>query len=148
MNNHWIAVASAGHVRIGRHEGFMQVCHGKGAPLKRVKPGDHAACYSPVETFGGNDRLQAFTAIGIVKNRPSYQADMGSGFHPWRRDVAWIDALDAPIRPLLALLDFTRGKTNWGYAFRFGLLSVSEGDFAIIANAMGATLPGNLASAA
>lgn len=31
----WIAVASAEHVRSGRSQGFMQVCHGKAAPLRR-----------------------------------------------------------------------------------------------------------------
>lgn len=39
MSNNWIAVASAEHVRIGRAGGFMQVCHGKATPLRRVKPG-------------------------------------------------------------------------------------------------------------
>lgn len=29
----WVAVASAEHVQKGREQGFMQVCHGKGAPL-------------------------------------------------------------------------------------------------------------------
>jgi hypothetical protein len=35
---YWIAVGSAEHVRRGRSEGFMQVNHGKAAPLKRIKP--------------------------------------------------------------------------------------------------------------
>jgi hypothetical protein len=33
----WIAVASAGHVRRGRAAGFMQVRHGKTAPLRRIQ---------------------------------------------------------------------------------------------------------------
>ena len=40
MSRNWLAVASANHVRKGRAEGFMQVCHGKLAPLRRIKPGD------------------------------------------------------------------------------------------------------------
>ena len=36
---HWIAVASAEHVRLGRTQGFMQVCHGKAAPLRRMRAG-------------------------------------------------------------------------------------------------------------
>ncbi|MBY0464817.1 MAG: EVE domain-containing protein, partial [Burkholderiales bacterium] len=46
----WIAVASADHARRGRDEmtpGFMQVCHGKCAPLKRMRPGDRVAYYAP-----------------------------------------------------------------------------------------------------
>jgi hypothetical protein len=64
----WIAVASAEHVRLGRAAGFMQVCHGKAAPLRRVQPGSRIVYYSPSEQFGGKDRLQAFTALGVVSN--------------------------------------------------------------------------------
>ncbi len=62
---HWIAVASAEHVRRGQAGGFMQVCHGKATPLKRIQPGDWVAYYSPTETFKGKDKLQAFTAVGL-----------------------------------------------------------------------------------
>ena len=47
MTGHWIAVASAEHVRRGKREGFMQVSHGKAAPLKRIRPGDRVVYYSP-----------------------------------------------------------------------------------------------------
>jgi len=66
MSSHWIAIASAEHVRRGRAEGFMQVGHGKAAPLKRIAPGDGVIYYSPTITLGGKDRLQAFTAVGVV----------------------------------------------------------------------------------
>ena len=69
---HWIAVASAEHVRLGRRQGFMQVCHGKAAPLRRVQPGDGILYYSPSEAFGAKDRLQAFTAAGIVAAGPFF----------------------------------------------------------------------------
>jgi hypothetical protein len=66
MSKNWIAVASAEHVRLGRSQGFMQVSHGKVAPLGRIQPGDRVVFYSPTEAFRGKDRLRAFTAIGIV----------------------------------------------------------------------------------
>jgi hypothetical protein len=66
---------------------------------------------------------------------------MGAGFHPYRRDVAWAEAAEAPIKPLLNVLDFTAGKQSWGGPFRFGLFSVSARDFQTIAAAMGADLP-------
>jgi hypothetical protein len=50
---------------------------------------------------------------------------MGS-FKPYRRDVAWVDAREAPIRRLLDRLDFRAGKSNWGYQLRFGLFAISE----------------------
>jgi hypothetical protein len=82
MSACWIAVASAEHVRRGRSEGFMQVSHGKAAPLKRIKPGDRVVYYSPTvalggKSLGGKDKLQAFTAIGTVKDREPYVFDMG-----------------------------------------------------------------------
>jgi hypothetical protein len=101
MSGNWVAVASAEHVRVGRRQGFMQVCHGKAAPLKRIRPGDAVVYYSPTEIFGGKDKLQSFTAIGVVKDGVPYQADIGGGFCPFRRDVDWRMAEAAPIKPLL-----------------------------------------------
>jgi hypothetical protein len=138
MKANWIAVASAEHVRRGRAAGFMQVCHGKGAPLRRVQPGDGIVYYSPTEAFGGNDGLRAFTAIGRVRDAEPYQFDMGGGFRPSRRDVDWAPADETPIRPLLGRLDFTAGKHNWGYQLRLGLFAIGAHDFDVIADAMGA----------
>lgn len=133
----WVAVASAEHVRRGRHGGFMQVCHGKCAPLKRVHPGDRVAYYSPTVQFGGGERLQAFTALGTVLPGDPYAFDMGGGFVPFRRDVAWDDApRDAPIAALLGALSFTAGRRHWGQALRFGLLQVTAEDIALIARHM------------
>jgi len=139
MIGYWVGVASADHVRRGRGGGFMQLGHGKAAPLKRVKPGDRIVYYSPTVTLGGKDKLQAFTAIGTVKDREPYVFDMGKGFKPYRRDVAWAKAEETPIHPLLDTLDFTAGKPNWGYQLRFGLFAISAADFRLIAAAMGAT---------
>ncbi len=139
MSAHWIAVASAEHVRRGRTEGFMQVNHGKAAPLRRVKPGDGIVYYSPSAVLGAKDGLQAFTALGTVREGEPYQGHMGGGFTPFRRDVEWAKAREAPIKPLLDRLEFTAGKSNWGYQLRFGLFPISAGDFALIAEAMGAT---------
>ena len=73
----WIAVASTEPVRRGREAGFMQVCHGKAAPLRRVRPGDLVACYSPTREFGGKEKYQAFTSFGIVRDAKPYHFDMG-----------------------------------------------------------------------
>jgi len=136
----WIAVASANHVARGRAGGFMQVNHGKAAPLKRMSHGDLICYYSPVREFGGTERLQAFTAIGTLKPGDIYQGDMGGGFMPFRRDVQWFASKHAPIAPLLDQLEFTKGKTNWGYQMRFGLFEVSAVDMNLIASSMKAGL--------
>ena len=135
MSN-WIAVASAEHVQKGRLSGFMQVCHGKGAPLQRMKPDDWVVYYSPAVTFGGRDKLQSFTALGQIKEREPYQVDMGNGFCPFRRDVFWFDAQEALITPLLEQLDFTKNRKNWGYQFRFGLIAINNHDMQLITRAM------------
>lgn len=83
----------------------MQVNHGKAAPLKRIKPGDTIIYYSPTEVYRAADGLQAFTAIGAVKDGEPYQGDMGSGFTPFRRDVGWWPARETSIRSLIDALD-------------------------------------------
>lgn len=132
----WIAVASAEHVGIGVAQGFMQVCHGKAAPLRRLSPGDHVAFYSPTWSFRGADRLQAFTALGIVAPGQPYPARMDGGFHPFRRDMRWAAVRPAPIRPLLGALAFVGAGGSWGYRFRFGLFEIAAADMLVIADAM------------
>ncbi|WP_299203186.1 EVE domain-containing protein [uncultured Amphritea sp.] len=136
MKHNWIAVASADHVRIGKSAGFMQVCHGKAAPLRRIRPGDTVVYYSPTERLGDKVKRQAFTAIGVVKPAAPYQVDMGAGFQPFRRDVCWFDAREVSILPLLDQLEFSAGNKNWGYRFRFGLFQVSDHDMQMISSAM------------
>ena len=140
QRGHWVAVASAEHVSLGRAQGFMQVNHGKPAPLRRLRGGDRIVYYSPTAEFRGPGKLQAFTAIGAVLDAAPYQADMGGGFCPFRRDVDWWQfEQPAPILPLLERLEFAlRGGKNWGYSFRFGLFAISAHDMALIAAAMGA----------
>lgn len=148
MAGAWIAVASAEHVRIGREAGFMQVCHGKAAPLRRIKPGDRVIYYSPTVTLGAKERLQAFTAIGVARDGAPYQVEMESGFRPWRLDVDWQAAGETPIRPLLGRLAFTQVGANWGYQLRFGLFGIDDKDADEIALAMTQGIQGVEANAA
>ncbi|KAK9364687.1 hypothetical protein V1509DRAFT_635536 [Lipomyces kononenkoae] len=50
--NTWLGVACAEHVRRGKVEGIMQVCHGKEAQLHRIRPGDRIIYYSPTVSMG------------------------------------------------------------------------------------------------
>ena len=78
--------------------------------------------------MGGKDRLQSFVSLGMVEARPPYQADMGNGFVPFRRDVRYVAAEPAPIAPLLDELDFVDDRRHWGQKFRYGLFEgVGEG---------------------
>lgn len=137
----WFAVASAQHARLGPDHapmGFMQVGHGRHAPLKRVAPGDRVAYYSPSAIFGGTDKLRSFVSIGVVQPGEPYQVIMGEGFAPWRRDVRYAQAQEAPILPLIESFEFVDDPKHWGYKFRFGLFDVIDHDMRLIADAMNA----------
>jgi len=82
--------------------------------------GDWVVCYSPKTAFQGGEPLQGFTAIGRVADDEPYQVQMSADFHPWRRSVDFVACAAAPIRPLIAQLDFIEETSRWGYKFRFG----------------------------
>src|SRR5665213_3727998 len=135
---YWIGVASREHVLRGVAGGFCQLNHGKAGPIKRLKPGDWIVYYSPRETMGSGEPVQAFTAIGKIRSGEPYVGEMGGGMQATRRDVDFLKAREAPIRPLLEMLSFTKGRAGWGFAFRRGSFAISEADFHMIAAAMGA----------
>jgi len=120
----WIGVVSSDHVAEAVAGGFAQLSHGKAGPLERMRAGDAFAYYSPREAYPDGPPVQAFTAIGRVRNGAIFQADAGDGFRPFRRAVEYLPAHEAPIKPLIEELSFIRSKTHWGAAFRFGFLRV------------------------
>ncbi|MFO1323382.1 MAG: EVE domain-containing protein [Burkholderiales bacterium] len=135
--NYWIGVVSRDHVLMGVAGGFTQLSHGKAGPLERMRAGDGFAFYSPRTAHPDGPPLQAFTAIGRVRDAPIFQAALDGDFRPFRRSVDYLPAREAPIRPLLSDLSFIRSKQHWGAAFRFGFVRAPEADFARICEAMG-----------
>lgn len=133
---YWIAVASREHVKRGVVGGFCQVCHGKAGPLKQMAADDWIIYYSPTEQFGEKMPCRRFTAIGRVQPREPYQFRMSSEFIPWRRDIVFIAAKEASIKPLIDNLEFIRDKQRWGFPFRRGCFSISQIDFQLIASSM------------
>jgi hypothetical protein len=73
----WLAVASAEHVRIGRAEGFMQVCHGKAVPLRRLRPDDWVIYYLPTDVSGSSsayaERLYELHVLAMAWVRRSVE---------------------------------------------------------------------------
>ena len=132
---YWIAVVAGDAAVAGAAEGYLQLGSGKAGPLERMQGGDGFVLYSP-RTSAAGAALQAFTAIGRVRDSPIEIGGGGPG-GPFRRAAEFIPADTAPIRPLLPALSFIRNKAQWGAAFRFGVVRVSEDDFARIAQAMG-----------
>ncbi len=132
----WIGVASQEHVKIGEKGGFCQLCHGKSAPLKRMKKSDFIIYYSSKKQMQDKLPYQMFTVIGEISDDVVYQVEMFEGFFPYRKDVSFFECLEYPIVPLIAELSFIQNKKQWGYPFRFGHVEINEKDFLLIATQM------------
>ena len=83
----WVGVVSRSHVQIGVKGGFIQLGHGKKAPLQKLHAGDGLAVYSPRTDYPDGAVLQSFTAIGIVTSAQVYQVEMSLDFKLFRVDV-------------------------------------------------------------
>lgn len=133
---YWIVVVSKDHTMRGVSGGFMQACHGKQAPLKRMSENDWVIFYSPKISMNGDEKCQAFTAIGQTSGTDVYQYQMTKDFIPFRRNVKFYDCKQISILPLIEKLDFIRDKQRWGFQFRFGFFEIKEHDFNLIASTM------------
>ena len=137
----WIGVASRDHVNTAVKGAFVQLNHGKKAPLGRLKAGDGVIMYSPRTAYPDGEPLQAFTAIGTVITGDVYQVEVTPDFRPHRVDVQFVPSKEAHIKPLVEHLSFITSKSHWGSVFRFGLIEVPASDFTLIAERMGAGSP-------
>lgn len=126
---YWINVVSKDHLQRGIAGGFMQANHGKKGPLERISENDWVIFYSPKLTMSGDDKLQAFTAIGQANDGLVYQYRMSDDFIPYRRNIRYYECTETPVIPLVGDLEFIKNKSSWGYSFRFGFFEVGEHDF-------------------
>jgi len=126
---YWINTISLDHVKRGVKGGFTQANHGKQDTLKRLHAGDWLVFYSPRMSYPDGEPLQAFTAIGKVKDEQLYQVKITSDFEPWRRKVDFKKCRQTPIKPMISDLSFVKDKAYWGYIFRFGLFEIPQEDF-------------------
>ncbi len=117
---YWIAVVSKDHIQRGQLGGFMQANHGKAGPLKKLHVNDWVIFYSPKLSYQGDEKLQAFTAIGQVSGERVYQHQVSDNFNPYRREVRFYPGKEVPFIPLIPQMEFIKNKKSWGYHFRFG----------------------------
>lgn len=129
---YWVIVASKDHVKSGVAGGFAQACHGKAAPLKRMRRGDFILCYSGKQVMGKAEASQEFTAIGKVMDDAPYEFPVSEDFCPSRRNIEFLPGRDVSILPLIDRLDFIPNKKSWGYPFRFGFFEIGQRDFDLI----------------
>ena len=140
MTKFWVGVASREHVIAAVRGGFCQLNHGKEAPVRRLRMGDFLVFYSPRERMEGGKSLQAFTAAGRILDEIPYQVEQSKDFRPFRRKTEYFKSKDASILPLLKELSFTKGRSNWGAAFRMGVFQMKSEDYMKIAMSMGIAL--------
>lgn len=145
LRSYWIGVVSRSHVLLGVEGGFIQLNHGRKAPLQKLHTGDGLLMYSPRASYPDGEALQSFTAIGIIGAGEIYQVEMSEDFKPYRIDVRFLECNEASIKPLIDQLSFIRDKAHWGAAFRFGQAKIPAADFALIAEAMGCKMFAELA---
>ncbi len=133
---YWIAVISKEHAMCGVNGNFIQVCHGKQAPLKRMKNNDWIIVYSPKLKMEETKKLQSFTAIGQVNDEDVYQFKMTENFEPFRRNINFHKCKEISILPLIENLEFIKNKKSWGFPFRSGFFEIKEDDFNLIMSKM------------
>ncbi|NUP12049.1 MAG: EVE domain-containing protein [Polyangiaceae bacterium] len=134
----WVGVVSSSHVERGVEGGFAQLCHGRHRPLSTMSVGDWLVYYSPKTELDGGAPLRSFTAIGRVVGEAPYPFDMGGGFVPFRRAIAYEQALrHVPVASIAHRLAFVRQHPSWGMLARRGHFEIDVADLAIIAHAMG-----------
>jgi len=136
VTKYWINVISKEHVLRGVKDGITQSGHGKEAPLRKMKKGDWIIFYSPKQSLEGNEKLQAFTAIGQLPDDIIYQYEISVTFKPFRRKVDFTKAKEVSILPLIEQLEFIKNKKHWGFMFTFGLFGISKKDFNYISKQM------------
>ena len=129
---YWLAAISKEHILRGVKGGFIQVCHGKEAQLKRMSAADWLIVYSSKISMERNEKCQAFTAIGQVADDNIYQHQINEKFIPYRRNVKFYKCNETPIYSLIDFLEFIPDKKHWGYPFRFGFLEINKSDFNLI----------------
>lgn len=80
MTKFWMASVSKEHALRGVEGGFIQVCHGKKSPLKRMKKSDCLVVYSSKIAMEDREKYQKFTAIGKVKDEEVYSFQRSKSF--------------------------------------------------------------------
>jgi len=140
---YWLGVVHRDHVRRAVSLGVAQLNHGSRDSLRRMGEADGFVYYSPREYYPDGPLLRELTAIGRIADADVYQAQDGeSRWRPWRRRVDYdLTATEAPIRPLVPVLDLSRDDPDWGYRLRKGLVELSRHDFETIVAQMRATPP-------
>jgi hypothetical protein len=130
---YWVGVASKEHVDVGVKEGFCQVCHGKKAPLSRMKKGDKIIYYSPKKSLNSTVPYQKIVAVGTILDDIVYEYEMFPNFIPFRRNVLYEVNLE---EVSLEILKNLPGWKDYRSKLRFGHFEISKEFFVAIYSLM------------
>lgn len=131
--NYWIGVASKDHVELGVAGGFCQLCHGKSAPLNKMKAGDWLIYYAPKQSLKSKEPCQEFIALGQVLPGDTYSFEMAPGFIPHRKNIDFLKNVQ-PV-PLQAVSELPLWQ-EYRLRLRFGHFQIPEELFDFIASGM------------
>ncbi|MGX7148597.1 EVE domain-containing protein [Enterococcus ureasiticus] len=131
--NYWIGVASKNHVELGVAGGFCQLCHGKSAPLNRMKAGDWLIYYAPKQSLKSKEPCQEFIALGQILPGEAYPFEMAPGFTPDRKDIDFLKNIQSV--PLKAVAELPLWQ-EYRSRLRFGHFQIPEQLFSFIASGM------------
>jgi hypothetical protein len=133
VKRYWLAVVSLDHAKIGFEARFLQVCHGRAAPLRRAAVDDEVFVYCPRTAYRNGKSLMSVQFHGRFANEKIYQVETVDAFAPFRRDVDF----SASFRPIdirrISDLELT-ANPSWGVALRRGFLELVSADAARILN--------------
>ena len=128
---HWIAVISHDHAQIAARSGFLQVCHGKAAPLRKTSAGDEVFIYCPRSGMGAGEVLKRVEFRCIVDDDAVYQVEQAPGFSPFRKDVCFDTEFQGISIHDVAGLELT-ANPRWGMLARRGFFELSAHDATLL----------------
>lgn len=132
---HWVAVISREHASIAAGSGFLQVCHGKAAPLRQTGAGDEVFIYCPRTEMGKGALLRTVEYHCVFRDDVIYQVEQFPGFRPFRKDVTFSKNLCAVVLKNVAGLQFS-SNSGWGMLTRRGFFEIGLSDAALLRTAM------------
>ncbi|CDG22242.1 conserved protein of unknown function [Xenorhabdus poinarii G6] len=132
---HWIAVISRAHARIAADSGFLQVCHGKAAPLRKTRAGDEVFIYCPRSEIGSGEILKTVEYQCVFNDDDIYQVEQFPGFKPFRKNVTFNRNFQSVALKDVIGLEFNTDP-HWGMLARRGFFEISTHDAELLRIAM------------
>lgn len=131
---HWIAVISRDHAMIGAQSGFLQVCHGKAAPLRKTSAGDEVFIYCPRTGMSAGKVLRRVEYRCVIESDTVYQVEQVAGFKPFRKDARFDAGFQGiPIGDVRGM-ELT-ANPHWGMLARRGFFELGAHDATLLRRA-------------